>query len=258
MIDSHCHLADEVYAGDAAAVIARAQAAGVSAAMCILDATDEAELSRAEALRGLWPAMVLSVGVHPHKAGAFAGRAAGSAECVATNIDRLSPRGIGEIGLDYHYDFAPRDVQQQVFAAQVELAVARDLPVVIHAREADDDAVAVLREAGRGKVRGVFHCFTAGHGLATQALELGFFISFTGILTFPRAGDLREVAARVPLDRTLLETDSPFLAPLPFRGKRNEPAWVGRVAEQLAAVHRTTTEAVVAATTGNFVALFGA
>jgi TatD DNase family protein len=258
MIDSHCHLADEVYAGDAAAVIARAQAAGVRAAMCILDATDEAELARAEAMRPLWPAMVVSVGVHPHKAGGFAGRAAGSAECVATHIDRLSPRGIGEIGLDYHYDFAPRDVQQQVFAAQVELAAARDLPVVIHAREADEDAVAVLREAGRGKVRGVFHCFTAGHWLATQALELGFFISFTGILTFPRAGDLREVAARVPLDRTLLETDSPFLAPVPFRGKRNEPAWVGRVAEQLAAVHHTTTDAVVAATTGNFVTLFGA
>ena len=258
MIDSHCHLADEVYAGDVAAVIARAQAAGVTGAMCILDATDEAELTRAEALRVSWPSLVLSVGVHPHKAGAFAGRASASAECVATQIDRLAPRAVGEIGLDYHYDFAPRDVQQQVFAAQVGLAVERDLPVVIHAREADDDAVAVLREAGQGKVRGVFHCFTAGHWLATQALALGFYVSFTGILTFPRAGDLREVAARVPLDRTLLETDSPFLAPLPHRGKRNEPAWVGRVADQLAALHGTTREAVVEATTANFAALFGA
>jgi TatD DNase family protein len=258
MIDSHCHLADDVYAGDVAEVIARARAAGVTGAMCILDATDEAELARAEALRATWPALSLSVGVHPHKAGAFAGRAPASAECVATRIARLVPRAVGEIGLDYHYDFAPHDVQREVFAAQVALAVEHGLPVVIHAREADEDAIAVLREAGQGKVRGVFHCFTAGNWLADQALALGFHVSFTGILTFPRAGDLRAVASRVPLDRTLLETDSPFLAPVPHRGKRNEPAWVGRVAEQLALLHGTTPDAVVAATTANFAALFGA
>ena len=132
------------------------------------------------------------------------------------------------------------------------------LPVVIHAREADEDAVAVLREAGAGVVRGVFHCFTAGQWLAAQALDLGFYVSFAGIVTFPRAGDLRDVAAAVPLDRTLIETDSPFLAPIPHRGKRNEPSFVGRVAEQLARVHGTSPEAVIAATTANYLALFGA
>ncbi len=258
MIDSHCHLADEVYAGDVGEVIARADAAGVAGALCILDATDEAELQRVAALRDAWPALDFSVGVHPHKAGAFAGREAESAECVATRIAQVSPRAIGEIGLDYHYDFAPRDVQQRVFAAQVRLAVARGLPVVIHAREADEDAVAVLRESGRGAVRGVFHCFTAGTWLAGQALDLGFFVSFAGIVTFPRAGDLRAVAAAVPLDRTLIETDSPFLAPIPHRGKRNEPSFVGRVAEELARVHGTSAADVIARTTANYATLFGA
>lgn len=258
MIDSHCHLADEVFAGDVGDVIARARAAGLSGALCILDATDEAELGRVDPLRAAWPGVWFSVGVHPHKAGQFAGREADSAACVATRIAQVRPRAIGEIGLDYHYDFAPRDVQQRVFAAQVGLAVDRALPVVIHAREADDDAVAVLREAGAGAVRGVFHCFTAGEWLAQQALDLGFYVSFAGIVTFPRAGGLRDVAARVPLARTLIETDSPFLAPLPHRGRRNEPAYVGRVAEQLAAVHGTTPEAVIAATSANYATLFGA
>jgi len=258
MIDSHCHLADEAFAGDVAEVVARAQAAGVAGAMCILDATDEAEHARGLALRMGWPGLSLSVGVHPHKAGQFAGQASGSATCVATQIGRLGARAVGEIGLDYHYDFAPRETQREVFAAQVALALDHDLPVIIHAREADEDAIAVLREAGRGRVRGVFHCFTAGPWLAAQALDLGFYVSFAGIVTFPRAGDLRGVAATVPLDRTLIETDSPFLAPLPFRGKRNEPAWVRRVAEQLATVHQTTVDAVVEATSANYAALFAA
>ena len=136
--------------------------------------------------------------------------------------------------------------------------MSRGLPVIIHAREADEDAVAVLRDAGEGTARGVFHCFTAGTWLAERALDLGFFVSFAGIVTFPRAGDLRDVAAAVPLDRTLIETDSPFLAPVPHRGRRNEPSFVGHVAEQLARVHGTTPDAVIAATSANYATLFGA
>jgi len=134
---------------------------------------------------------------------------------------------VGEIGLDYHYDFSPRDVQQAVFRAQLRLALELDRPVVIHTREADDDTVSMLREEGGGQLRGVLHCFTGGAALADSGLDLGFYISLAGIITFPKAEELRQTVRRVPLDRLLTETDSPFLAPVPYRGKRNEPANVG-------------------------------
>ena len=165
-------------------------------------------------------------------------------------------RAVGEIGLDYHYDFAPKDVQQQVFRAQVRLARELDLPVVIHTREADDDTVAILAEEGAGKLRGVLHCFTGGPSLARAGLDLGFYISWSGILTFPRSAELRETAKGVPLDRALIETDSPFLAPPPHRGKRNEPAHVARVAETLAELLGIPVIEVRTRTAANFHALF--
>jgi TatD DNase family protein len=167
-----------------------------------------------------------------------------------------SARAIGEIGLDYHYDFSPRDVQQDVFRAQVRLARELDRPVVIHTREADDDTLAILREEGGGALRGVLHCFTGGDALADAGVGLGFFISLAGILTFPRAQPLRDTVRRVPIDRLLTETDSPFLAPVPFRGKRNEPAYVARVVSALAEMHRMTPEAMAARTAANFHTLF--
>ena len=226
IVDSHCHLADEAFVGDLDAVIARAQAAGVARVLCILSADEDDELERARKVAAAWPAVAFSAAIHPHRAGAYAGNAAGAAAITRRAVEVRSAAAVGEIGLDYHYDFAPRDVQRDVFAAQVALAVELDKPVVIHTREATDDTMAVLREAGAGRIRGVMHCFSGTPDEARLALDLGFFISLAGILTFPKAANLRELARFVPEDRVLVETDAPFLAPVPHRGKRNEPAWV--------------------------------
>lgn len=237
MIDTHCHIAGEEFVADLTAIAERAQAAGVDRAICILASDDAEELARVAAVRAAWPAVRFAAGIHPHASGKYAGRAADGAVFTSNALNAVADAvALGEIGLDYHYDFAPKDVQQDVLAAQVALAVERDLPVVIHTREAMADTVAVLKSAGQGRVRGVIHCFTGSADDARQALDLGFYISFAGILTFPRAGDLREAAALVPVDRLLVETDSPFLAPVPHRGKRNEPAWVTHTLATLAAV----------------------
>jgi TatD DNase family protein len=256
MIDSHCHLADEAFAADLAAVVARAQEAGVTGAMCIVSAGDEAELSAAGRVAAAWPAVTFSTGVHPHNAGTFAGRTGVVADVLARSIERLGAKAIGEIGLDYHYDFSPRDVQRDVFAAQLAAARARSLPIVIHTREAVDDTFAILREAGDG-VRGVFHCFTGDRGMAAAALDLGFYISLAGIVTFPRAEELREVAKAVPADRLLVETDAPYLAPVPHRGKRNEPGFVARTVEAIAAVRGVAAADLARQTAGNFAAFLG-
>jgi TatD DNase family protein len=233
MIDSHCHLADDAFADDLEAVVGRAQAAGVRSALCILSAGDDKESAAAARVRALWPEVRFSLGIHPHKAGEFAGRLEDARACVRQGILGEGARAIGEIGLDYHYDFSPRDVQQDVFRAQVSLALELALPVVIHTREATADTFGILREAG-SSIRGVFHCFTGDPVMARAALDLGFYVSLAGIVTFPRADELREVAKLVPEDRLLIETDAPYLAPVPHRGKRNEPAFVGHVAETIA------------------------
>jgi TatD DNase family protein len=255
MIDSHCHLADDVFAADAAAVMARAETAGVLGAICILEATACVELERAVALRTAWPALRFTAGVHPHRA------AAGGDEETVTRIvtealEAVDGCAIGETGLDYHYDFAPRDVQRRVFAAQIRLARARDLPLIIHTREADADVIGVLAAEGGRAVRSVFHCFTGDAALASAALDLGACLSFSGILTFPKAEALRAVAAQVPRDRVLIETDSPYLAPVPHRGTRNEPAHVTRVAAVLADLWQVPVEEVVRQTTATARTLF--
>jgi TatD DNase family protein len=233
MIDSHCHLADDAFATDLEAVISRAQEAGIDRALCILAAGDAKESAAAARVRALWPAISFSTGVHPHQAGEFAGRLSELDGVVRAAVRSEGARAIGEIGLDYHYDFSPRDVQQQVFAAQLALATDLGLPVIIHTREATADTFQLLRDAGTG-VRGVFHCFTGDTGMARDALDLGFYVSIAGIVTFSRAGELRDVARLVPDDRLLVETDAPYLAPVPHRGKRNEPAFVTRVAAVVA------------------------
>jgi TatD DNase family protein len=258
VIDSHCHLADDVFRADLAAVVDRARTAGLDRALVILAAGDSAEESQAARLIELWPTVRFAVGVHPHAAHECGADVDRAVAIVREQCARMpAVRAIGEIGLDYHYDFSPRDVQQRVFRAQVRLARELQLPVVIHTREADEDTVATLREEGGGEVRGVLHCFTGTAALAQAGLDLGFFVSVAGILTFPKAGDLRDVIKGVPLDRLLVETDSPFLAPVPHRGKRNEPAHVLHVAATLAAVHTVSVEEVGRMTTRNFDALFG-
>jgi TatD DNase family protein len=257
MIDSHCHLADAAFADDLQAVVDRARAVGLERALVVLTGGDKAEAARAARVLELWPDARVAVGVHPHVAHEYADDASRAAAIVRQQI-ALTPacRAVGEIGLDYHYDFTPRALQQQVFRWQVRLACDLDLPLVIHTREADDDTLAILREEGDGAVRGVLHCFTGNNALADAALALGFYISFAGIITFPKAESLRETARRVPLERVLVETDSPFLAPAPNRGKRNEPALVVRVAERVAELHGIELSALAARATANFHALF--
>jgi TatD DNase family protein len=257
MIDSHCHIAGPEFADDLPAVVARARAAGVTSALVILGADDELELKRAEAVQTEWEEVRFSIGVHPHAAGTFSVDATEAARRVEQAIAaRPHARAVGEIGLDYHYDFAPRDVQQEVFRQQIRLACALRLPIVIHTREADDDTFRILKEEADRDLRGVFHCFTGDRDTARRALDIGFHLSLAGIVTFPRALELKEVARMVPLERLLIETDSPFLAPVPHRGRRNEPAHVAHVAAVIADLRQTTAAAIGAATHDNFERLF--
>ena len=255
VIDSHCHLAGEEFSDDLSDVVARAQAAGIETALCILEAEDSAEVSRAAVIRAAWPSARFATGIHPHHAGSFAGQTERAVETVRVSLDKCTASAVGEIGLDYHYDFAPRDVQQEIFRAQVHLASERGLPVIIHTREATADTFRVLEETGCR--RGVFHCFTGDLAMAQQALDLGFYLSFAGIVTFPKAQELRNVARETPIDRMLSETDAPYLAPVPFRGKRNEPAHVARVVETLADLHGLPRDDMAARLRRNFTDLFG-
>ena len=257
MIDSHCHLAGEEFVEDLPAVVARAQAAGVARAFVIIGAEDRAERARAATVAAAWGDVRFSIGVHPHQAGQFDADPGDAARTTRAAIDaEPMARAIGEIGLDYHYDFSPREVQRAVFREQLQLAHALTLPVVIHTREAEDDTFQILGEERAGDVGGVFHCFTGDRAMATRALDAGFHISLAGIVTFPRALELKEVARLVPIDRLLVETDSPFLAPVPHRGTRNEPAHVVRVAEVVAELRGTSVEAIAEATSKNFTRLF--
>jgi TatD DNase family protein len=257
MIDSHCHLADETFAAELPEVIARARTAGLERTMVILEAGNAQEAAQARSVEALWPEVRVSIGVHPHAAHHYAADPAHAAAVARAQIAATpSARAVGEIGLDYHYDFSPHDVQQHVFRTQVELARELDLPIVIHTREADEDTLAILREQGSGTLRGVLHCFTGTAALARAGLDLGLYISFAGIVTFPKAGDLRDVARAVPLDRLLTETDSPFLAPVPYRGKRNEPAYVARIVATLADLHQVSGPEMALRTAANFHSLF--
>jgi len=257
VIDSHCHLADEAFANDLDDVVARAEAAGVAGALVILEGGNAAEAAQAERIASRWPSARFSIGVHPHQAHQFADDPARAAAVVRDQLAATPlARAVGEIGLDYHYDFSPRPVQQAVFRAQLRLALDADRPIVVHTREADEDTVAILRAEGGGRIRGVLHCFTGTDALADAGLGLGLYISFAGIVTFPKAMALRETARHVPLDRLLTETDSPFLAPVPHRGSRNEPAHVARVVDALAALHGVAPPELAGRTAANFHTLF--
>ena len=225
MFDSHCHLAGDEFTSDLGDVVDRAKEAVLSGALVILGAEDVAELGRATNVSGAWDQVRFSVGVHPHQAGQFASDPAEAARQAqaATDAQPLS-RAVGEIGLDYHYDFSPRDVQQQVFREQIRLAGKLRLPIVIHTREAEEDTLRLLDEENARDIGGVFHCFTGDREMAKRCLDMGFYLSLAGIVTFPRALELKEVAKMVPLDRLLIETDSPFLSPVgPTR-----TCWCGR------------------------------
>jgi TatD DNase family protein len=257
VVDSHCHLAGTEFAADLEAVVQRARAAGVVQALVVLAADDQAEIERAQQVRAAWAGVRFAAGVHPHAAAAFAADPAEVVRRVEAAIDKQPHvRAVGEIGLDYHYDFAPPAVQQAVFRHQIRLARQRGLPIVIHTRKAEEETFRILATENASEVGGVFHCFTGDRKMAQRALDMGFYISFAGIVTFPQAHELKAVARAVPLERLLIETDSPYLAPVPYRGRRNEPSLVVRIAETVAELRGVAPEVVATAAVENFARLF--
>lgn len=251
LVDSHCHLDDSKFDEDREQVIERARAAGVDRMLAIGTGNGPPDLEVAVRQADRYPFVFATIGVHPHDA----------SKATPETFERLRElsrhpkvRAIGEIGLDYHYDFSPRDVQRSVFERQLELAAAARKPIVIHTREAWDDTLSILRRHWRGG--GVMHCFTGDVAQAQESLEIGFHLSFGGVLTFPKAEAVREAARIVPDDKLLIETDCPYLAPVPHRGKRNEPAFIVETAKRLADVRGCTSAEIARITTANFERLF--
>jgi TatD DNase family protein len=250
-IDSHTHLADPAFADDHGDVIARACAAGAVALVAIGESL--AAAARARAIAAAHPGVVhWTAGVHPHDAAQYdpARDLPSLEEAVAAGAV-----AVGECGLDYHYDHSPRPLQRRAFAEQLALAGRTGRPVVVHTREAEDDTAAMVREAGTAGIRGVMHCFTGSHALAHAALEAGWYISFSGIVTFKKWTD-DALLRLVPDDRLLVESDSPYLAPVPNRGSRNEPAWVARTVERIAMARGVPAEFVGELAVANATRLF--
>lgn len=252
IVDSHCHLDFPDFAAELDAVVERARAAGVGRMVTIGTRIRRAGEVRAIAER--FDDVFCSVGTHPHNAGE---------EADITLDELLAEAGhpkvvaIGEAGLDYHYDLGPREAQRAGFLRHIEASRQTGLPLVIHAREADDDVAAILEdESGKGAFPFVLHCFTGGADLARRAVALGGYVSFSGILTYKSAASLREIAAELPVERLLVETDAPYLAPGPWRGKRNEPSYVVETARILAETRGVAPEEIAARTTENFFRLF--
>jgi TatD DNase family protein len=247
VIDSHCHLDHEKFQGDLEETVARARAAGVERFLAIGTGEGPPHLEAGLRLAERFDGFFATVGVHPHDA----------SKAVAETFARL--RGLakhpmvvafGEIGLDYHYDFSPRDVQASVFIQQLEIAREAALPIVIHTREAWADTVRVLREHWNGG--GIMHCFTGDVAQAREALDLGFHLAFGGVITFPKSDETRAAARMVPDDRLLVETDAPYLAPAPHRGKRNEPSFLAETVRKLAEVRGAEPARIAEITTRNF------
>jgi TatD DNase family protein len=255
-VDSHAHIDGEEFDVDRDDVIARARAAGVATILNVGTGDPHSgSLERAVEVAEKYENVYAAVGVHPHDARLFDDAAAERVRKIVRGSKRVV--AWGEIGLDYHYDNSPRGVQREVFRRQLRMARVEGLPVIIHSREADEDTVGILEEEWWGSARaGVLHCFGGGWWMAERALALGFYVSFAGTVTFKKAEPLREVALRVPLERLLVETDCPFLAPVPLRGRRNEPAFVAETARFLASWRGEGLGEFARATSANFARLF--
>ena len=251
LVDSHCHLDFPDFADELDAVVARAAAAGVGMMVTICT-----HLSRFEQVRGLaerFDNVWCSVGVHPHEAG----NESVDTERLIALAAHPKVVGIGETGLDFYYEHSPRERQRHCFRAHIRAAQATGLPLIVHTRDADAETAAILGEmAATAPLRGVIHCFSTSRQLAEAALDLGFYISLSGIVTFKKAEDLRNTVRDLPLDRILVETDAPYLAPVPRRGKRNEPAFVAHTAGEVAALQQVSSAEIAARTTANFLRLF--
>jgi TatD DNase family protein len=247
LVDTHCHLDSEQFDSDREAVIERALAAGVERMMAIGTGEGPPDLEAAVRLADRYPFIFATIGVHPHDASKATDETFERLHELARHPKVLA---IGEIGLDYHYDFSPRDVQREIFERQLALAREAGKPIVIHTREAWADTFDVIRSRWQGE--GIMHCFTGDEAQAREALDLGFYLSFGGVLTFPKAEPMRQAARIAPADRILIETDCPYLAPVPHRGKRNEPAFIAQTARRLAEVRGVTAEGIAALTSANF------
>jgi TatD DNase family protein len=253
LVDSHCHLDFPDFAAERDAVVERARASGVGLMLTIC--THLSRFEQVHAVAEAYPDVYCTVGVHPHHA---------DEEGPLTSVDRLVELagrskvvGIGETGLDYYYNQSPREEQQENFRLHLRACRQTGLPAIVHTRDADEDTLRILTEEGAGQgLKGLLHCFSSSRQLAEAAVQLGMYISFSGILTFKKTEELRETARALPLDRLLVETDAPYLAPVPLRGKRNEPAFVAHTAAVLAEVKGTDPAALAAATTRNFFTLF--
>lgn len=246
LIDTHAHLDDARFDGDRDAMIARAREAGVEHFVTI--GCDLTTSRAAVELADRYPFIYATVGVHPHEAKQIG-------DSWYDDLRRLAEHkkvvAYGEIGLDYHYNHSPPKIQRERFREQITLARDLHLPIVVHTREAQDDTIAILKEENAADVGGVFHCFSGDARLAKDALDLGFLLSFSGVITFQNATMLRDLVKTVPMDRVLVETDSPYLTPAPHRGQRNEPAHVRLVAEKIAAIQGMTTDQVAELTSQN-------
>jgi TatD DNase family protein len=252
LVDSHCHLNYPGLVEDQQGVLARGRAAGIGHFLAI--GTKQAEWAEVTALAERETDVTCTVGIHPHEAEKHPDLGLQELLEAAAHPKVV---GIGETGLDYFYDHSPRDQQQAHFRTHIAASRETGLPMIVHTRDAEEDTLAIMRdEMAKGAYTGVIHCFTASQGFADAALELGFYISLSGILTFKNAKDLQATAKTIPLDRLLIETDSPYLAPVPMRGRPCEPAYVAHTAKFLAELRGISLEALAEATTTNFFSLF--
>ncbi|MBU0723497.1 MAG: TatD family hydrolase [Alphaproteobacteria bacterium] len=252
LVDSHCHLDFPDFAEELDAVVERARAAGVARMVTIC--TKITEFGRVRGIAERYDDIYCTVGIHPHEADS---QPETDAARLIAEAQHPKVVGIGESGLDYFYEHSGREAQQRSFRAHIKAARETGLPLVVHTRDADDDTVAILREEhGEGAFPGLIHCFSSSRELAEKSIELGLYISLSGIVTFKKAVDLQETVRALPLDRLLLETDSPYLAPIPHRGRRNEPAFVAHTAKMVAELKGLSMAEVEKATTENFARLF--
>jgi TatD DNase family protein len=253
LIDSHAHIQGSEYEGEVEAVVERARVAGIEKIIVVGGAGELSSNEAAVALAECRPALYATVGMHPHDA-----KDVGDEELRKLKDLTASTKvvAVGETGLDYYYNHSPHDIQRRVFTRFIHMARETGLPIVVHERDAAQEAAELLRSEGDGELRGVIHCFTGDYDAARAYLDLGFYLSFTGIITFKNAEPLREIVRKVPLERMFVETDSPYLTPVPHRGKRNEPAYVRFVAETIAKVRGITLEEVARVTTENVHVLF--
>lgn len=252
LVDSHCHLDFPDFTEDFAGVLDRARQVGIDRLLTV--GTKIRDFSKVLSIAETNPSIYCSIGIHPHEADAEAGTGIGDILQYSANPKVV---GIGETGLDYYYDHSDREQQKRSFFLHIEAARQANLPLIVHCRDAEEDTISLLREgAGKGDLKGVIHCFTGSAAFAKASLDIGFYISLSGIVTFKNAKALQEIAVTIPDDRLLIETDSPYLAPVPMRGKRNEPAFVRHTAEFLARIRNQSVEVLAEKTSENFFTLF--